>query len=61
MQFFHKSRNSRHQKQKPLEAEVFGSRRLKLQSIDGLFESTKFEKLKEAISLSRCKRNILII
>ena len=29
-----------------LEAAAFGSRNLKLQSIDGLFESTKFEKVK---------------
>ena len=29
-----------------LEAAVLGSRNLKLQSIDGLFESTKFEKVK---------------
>ena len=28
------------------EAKAFGSRSLKLQSIDGLFESTKFEKVK---------------
>ena len=29
-----------------MEAEAFGSRSLKLQSIDGLFESRKFEKVK---------------
>ena len=44
--FFYKFGSSRKQKQKPLEAEVFGSRSLKLQSIDGFFESRKFEKVK---------------
>ena len=33
-------------KQQKAEAEGFGSRSLKLQSIDGLFESAKFEKVK---------------
>ena len=33
-------------KQQKAKAEAFGSRRLKLQSIDGLFESRKFEKVK---------------
>ena len=33
-------------KQQKAEAEAFGSGRLKLQSIDGFFESTKFEKVK---------------
>ena len=33
-------------KQQKAEPEAFGSRRLKLQSIDGLFESRKFEKVK---------------
>ena len=33
-------------KQKKAEAETFGSRSVKLQSIDGLFESKKFEKVK---------------
>ena len=37
------------------------SRSLKLQSIDGFFESRKFEKVKEAISLSVYKRNTLAI
>ena len=31
-------------KQQKAEAEAFGNRSLKPQSIDGLFESTKFEK-----------------
>ena len=34
-------------KQQKAEAKAFGSRSLKLQSIDGLFESTKLKKLKE--------------
>ena len=42
MQFFHKFGSSRKLKRKPLEAE----RSLKLQSIDGLLESTEFEKVK---------------
>ena len=33
-------------KQQKADAEVFGSRNIKLQSIDGLFESRKFEKVK---------------
>ena len=33
-------------KQQKAEAEAFGSRSLKHQSIDGLFESTKLEKVK---------------
>ena len=33
-------------KQKQAEAEAFGSRSVKLQSIAGLFESKKFEKVK---------------
>ena len=33
-------------KQQKAKAEAFGGRRLKLQSIDGLFESRKFEKVK---------------
>ena len=61
MQFFYKFGNIRKQKQKPLEAETFGTRslwnqkplepetfgtrRLNLQSIDGLLESRKFEKV----------------
>ena len=38
--------NIRKKKQKPSEAETFGARGLKLQSIDGLLESRKFEKVK---------------
>ena len=45
MQFFYKFGNIRKQKQKPLEAETFGTRSLNLQSIDGLLESRKFEKV----------------
>ena len=46
MQFFYKFGNIRKQKQKPLDAEAFGSRSLKPQCIDGLLESRKFEKVK---------------
>ena len=45
MQFFYKFGNIRKQKQKPLEPETFGTRSLNLQSIDGLLESRKFEKV----------------
>ena len=39
VEFFHKFGSS-------AEAKTFGNRSLKLQSIDGLFESSKFEKVK---------------
>ena len=44
-----------------VEAAVFASRNLKLQNIDALFESTKFEKFKGSKSLNVCKTNILVI
>ena len=51
-------------KQQKAEAEAFGSRRLKLESIDGLLESRKSEKVKGSnivYKYSVYKKNILVI
>ena len=49
---FHRFGSSRKQKQQ----EAFGSRNLKLQSIDGLLESTKLEKVKGS-NIAKCVQN----
>ena len=43
-------------KQQKVEAEAFGSRSFKLQSIDGLFEPSKFEKVKGS-NIVKCVQN----
>ena len=43
-------------KQQKAEAEGFGSRSLNFQSIDGLFESTKFEKVKGSNIVKRVQK-----
>ena len=56
MQFFHKVGSTRKLKQKPLEAEALNVRVL----MDCLNQQN-LKKLKEAISISMYKRNILVI
>ena len=56
MQFFHKVGRTRKLKQKPLEAEALNFRVL----MDCLNQQN-LKKLKEAISISMYKRNILVI
>ena len=48
-------------KQQKAEAEAFGSRRLKLESIDGLLESRKSEKVKGSNIVKCVQKNILVI
>ena len=48
-------------KQQKAEGQAFGSRRLQLESIDGLLESRKSEKVKGSNIVKCVQKNILVI